>query len=159
MIKLVLLLMMSSALFAQYTNCTFQNKNYTQICKKLLKKNIPVHDINLFLLSPKTKKMDKLSFKLFHLSKIKAHRANEKKANNVLVKYIPKIVKHVQKYDAVYDEAEKRYGVNREVIAAALMKETKLGIIKPLTILTAKLSILRPMAIIMILNMSKLKLL
>ncbi len=131
MIKIILLLAISTILFAQYTNCNFKNKNYTDICKKVLKKGIPVHNTNLFLLSPKTKKMDERSFRLFHPSKIKAHRANEKKANNVLVKYVPKIIKHVKKYEKVYDEAEKRYGVNREVIAAILMKETKLGLIKP----------------------------
>lgn len=131
MIKTILLLTISTILAAQYTNCNFKNKNYEEICNKVVKRGVPFHDANLFLLSKKTKNMDNLSFKLFHPSKIKAHRANEKKANNVLVKYVPKIIKHVKKYKAVYDEAEKRYGVNREVIAAILMKETKLGVIKP----------------------------
>jgi len=129
--KILLLLIISTLLFAKYTNCEFQNKNYSEICKKVVKKGVPVHNANLFLLSPKTKNMDELSFKLFHPSKIKTHRANEKKANNVLVKYVPKIIAHVKIYDNVYDEAEARYGVNREVIAAILMKETKLGVIKP----------------------------
>lgn len=129
--KILLILLTSTLLLADYTNCEFKNENYTQICKKVVKKGVPVHDANLFLLSSKAKKIDKRSFKLFHPNKIKTHRANEKRANNVLVKYVPKIIKHVKKYEKVYDEAEKRYGVNREVIAAILMKETKLGIIKP----------------------------
>ncbi len=131
MIKTLLLLVLSTMLFAKYTNCEFQNKNYTEICKKVIKKGVPVYEANLFLLSSKTKKMDERSFKLFHPNKIKTHRANEKKANNALVKYLPKIIEHVKKYDKVYDRAELKYGVNREVIAAILMKETKLGIIKP----------------------------
>jgi len=131
MIRLLLLLTISTMMFAKYTTCTFQNKNYTDICKKAVKKGVPVHEVNTFLLSTKTKKLDELSFKLFSPSKIKKHRENEKKANNVLVKYVPKIVTHVKKYSKVYDEAEKRYGVSREIVASILMKETKLGDIKP----------------------------
>ena len=131
MIKTLLLSLVSSLLFAEYKNCEFQKPHYSDICEKVVKKGVPVHDANLFLLSSKTEKMDERSFKLFHPDKIKTHRANEKKANNTLVKYVPKIIAHVNKYKEVYDEAEKRYGVNREVVAAILMKETKLGIIKP----------------------------
>jgi len=131
MIKLFFLTLISVSLFGKYTNCEFKNAHYTEICEKVVKNGVPVHHANLFLLSRKTEKIDTRSFKLFHPSKIKTHRANEKKANNVLVKYVPKIVSHVKKYKDVYDEAEKRYGVNREIIASILMKETKLGKIKP----------------------------
>jgi membrane-bound lytic murein transglycosylase B len=41
------------------------------------------------------------------------------------------MVTHLKKYKEVYDYSEKKYGVNREIIAAILMKETKLGKIKP----------------------------
>ena len=129
--KILLALILSTLLFAKYTNCEFQNKNYIDICKKTVRKGVPVDEVNRFLLSKKAKQMDELSFKLFSPKKIKKHRQNEKRANNVLVKYIPKIIKHVNKYHNVYDEAEARYGVNREIIAAILMKETKLGEIKP----------------------------
>lgn len=131
MIKLLLLTLTTSLLFAEYKNCEFKTPHYTEICEKLVRKGLPVHDANTYLLSKKAEKMDKRSFKLFHPDKVKTHRANEKKANNVLVKYVPKIIAHVKKYKKVYDEAEKRYGVNREIVAAILMKETKLGVIKP----------------------------
>jgi membrane-bound lytic murein transglycosylase B len=129
--KFFLLILLSTTLFAKYTNCEFKTPHYTEICDRVVKKGVPVHDANLFLLSRKTEKIDKRSFKLFHPSKIKTHRANEKKANNVLVKYVPKIVSHVKKYKHVYDAVEKKYGVNREIIASILMKETKIGKIKP----------------------------
>jgi membrane-bound lytic murein transglycosylase B len=87
--------------------------------------------VNTFLLSQKTRNLNEVSFKLFHPSKIKKHRANEKRANNVLVKYVPRIITHVKKYSHVYDKAETKYGVNREIIAAILMKETKLDQVKP----------------------------
>ncbi|MDF1874829.1 lytic murein transglycosylase, partial [Sulfurimonas sp. SAG-AH-194-I05] len=131
MIRLLLLTLTSTLLFAEYTNCDFTNDRYTEICNKVVKKGVPVHVANTYLLSKKAHEMELRSFKLFHPSKIKKHRANEKRANNVLVKYIPRIVTHVKKYAHVYDEAEKRYGVNREVIAAILMKETKLDQVKP----------------------------
>jgi len=131
MIKLLLLLAVTTILSAKYTNCTFQNKNYTEICKKVVKKGVSVDYANRFLLSPKTKKLDNRSFNLFKASKIKTHRKNEKRANNTLVKYLPKMINHLKEYKEVYDEAERKYSVNREIVAAILLKETKLGTIKP----------------------------
>ncbi len=58
---------------------------------------------------------------------IKVHHANEKRANNALLSFVPEIVKNLRQYREVYDEAERRFHVNREVIAAILAKETRLG--------------------------------
>lgn len=132
MLKLMVILSLSTMLFAKYTNCEFQNKDYIDICEKVVKNGVSYNYANKFLLSYfKTQKFDEVSWKYLQPRHIKTHRANEKKANNVLVKYIPKIVKHLKKYKEVYDYSEKKYGVNREIIAAILMKETKLGDIKP----------------------------
>lgn len=132
MIKLLLLLSLSTLLFAKYTNCEFQNKNYTEVCEKVVKNGVTYKYANEFLLSYfKTKKFDEISYKYLQPKYIKSHRKNEKKANNVLVKYVPDMVTHLKKYKEVYDYSEKKYGVNREVIAAILIKETKLGKIKP----------------------------
>ncbi|MCF6310660.1 MAG: lytic murein transglycosylase [Sulfurimonas sp.] len=132
MIKIVLPLLLSSLLFAKYTNCEFQNKNYEDVCEKVVKNGVSYKYANEFLLSYfKTKKFDEVSYKYLQPKYIKAHKKSEKKANNVLVKYIPKMVKHLKEYKEVYDHAEKKYGVNREIVAAILLKETKLGKIKP----------------------------
>ena len=132
MLKLLLLLAMTTLLSAKYTNCKFQNKNYTDICKKVVKNGVSYNYANKFLLSYfKTQKYDEVSWKYLQPRFIKTHRKNEKRANNVLVKYIPEIVRHLKEYKEVYDYSEKKYGVNREVIASILMKETKLGKIKP----------------------------
>jgi len=131
LLKIIILLLLSTLLSAQYSNCSFKNKNYEDVCKKTVKKGVSYDYANKFLLSFKASKMDERSFKLFSPKKIAQHRKNEKRANNVLVKYVPKIIKHVQKYKDVYDKAEAEFGVNREVVAAILMKETKLGVIKP----------------------------
>ena len=132
MIKLLLFLAMTTLLSAKYTNCEFQNKDYIDICKKVVKNGVSYNYANRFLLSYfKTQKFDEVSWKYLQPRHIKTHKANEKKANNVLVKYIPDIVDHLKKYKDVYDHSEKKYGVNREIIAAILMKETKLGKIKP----------------------------
>ena len=74
---------------------------------------------------------DEVSWKYLQPSKLKLHKANEKRANNALVSYLPKLVKHLKRYKRVYDYSEKKYRVNREIIAAILLKETKLGKIKP----------------------------
>jgi len=97
-----------------------------------LKTKISYEYANQFLLSYfKTQKFDEISYKYLQPKYIKIHRKNEKKANNTLVKYIPDMVKHLKKYTEVYDYTEKKYGVNREIVAAILIKETRLGKIKP----------------------------
>ena len=124
--------LISTMLFANYTNCNFKNEHYEDICKKVVKNGVSYNYANEFLLSYfKTKKFDEVSFKYLQPKYIKHHRKSEKKANNVLVKHIPKIVQHLKEYKEVYDYTEKKFGVNREIIAAILMKETKLGKIKP----------------------------
>jgi len=130
MYKLFFILCLNSALFATYTNCEFKNKNYKEICESLVKRGVSYDYINKFLLSNKAKKYDELSWKYLHPDKILTHRKNEKKANNTLLAHIPTIVKHLKKYNYVYDYTEKEFGVNREIVAAILMKETALGKIK-----------------------------
>ena len=115
----------------QYTNCNFKEKKYERVCNELKKEKININYINKFLLLPKNKKVDYVTLKLFEPKKIKMHKKNEKRANNTLVKHIPTIYKHLIKYKKVYDKVEKKYNVNREIIAAILTKETWLGKIKP----------------------------
>jgi len=130
--KLLLLLLFATTLFAKYSDCDFKNKHYEDICNKVVKHGVSYKYANEFLLSYfKTQKFDEVSWKYLQPSKIKYHREKEKQANNVLVKYVPKMVLNLHKYKAVYDYIEKKYGVNREVVAAILLKETKLGKIKP----------------------------
>jgi len=132
MIKLLLLIALTTIASAKYTNCSFQNENYTDVCKSAVKGGVSYRYANQFLLSYfKTKKFDEVSWKYLQPSKIKHHRTQERKANNVLVSYIPKMITHMKEYKEVYDHIENEYGVNREVIAAILLKETKLGKIKP----------------------------
>lgn len=132
MIRLLLILSVASLLSAKYTNCDFLNDNYEEICKKSVKAGVSYEYANGFLLSYfKTKKFDEVSWKYLQPRFIKQHKNNEKKANNTLVKYVPDIVQHLKKYKEVYDYSEDKFGVNREVIASILMKETKLGKIKP----------------------------
>jgi len=119
-------------LFAKYDNCEFKNKDYIDICNRVVKNGVSYEYANKFLLSYfKTKKFDEISYKYLQPKYIKTHKKNEKKANNVLVKYVPDMVEHLKEYKKVYDFTEKKYGVNREIIAAILIKETRLGKIKP----------------------------
>jgi len=132
MFKILAGLFVTSIVLNAYSNCSFQNKNYEEICEKVVKKGVSYKYANQFLLSYfKTKKYDEITYKYMQPRHIKTHRKAEKKANNVLVKFIPKMVKNLKKYKKVYDKAEKKHGVNREIIAAILLKETKLGKIKP----------------------------
>jgi membrane-bound lytic murein transglycosylase B len=130
--KILAPLLLSSALFANYTDCSFQNPDYTTVCEKVVKKGVSYEYANKFLLSYfKTKKYDERSWALLQPKKLKMHSKNEKRANNVLVKFLPKLVTHLKEYRDIYDYTEKKYGVNREVVAAILLKETRLGKYKP----------------------------
>ena len=130
--SLLFLLLFSILLSAKYNDCNFKNKNYEDICQTVVKHGVSYKYANEFLLSYfKTKVFDEVSWKYLQPSKIKYHREKEKEANNVLVKYVPQMVINLKKYKKVYDLAEKKYGVNREIIAAILLKETNLGRIKP----------------------------
>lgn len=121
-----------TSLLAKHDNCTFKNPHYEEICKNVTKSGVSYEYANKFLLSYfKTQKFDEITWKYIQPKHITTHKKNEKKANNVLVKYIPEIVEHLKAHKAVYDFAETKYGVNREIIAAILMKETKLGKITP----------------------------
>ncbi|MEA3371926.1 MAG: lytic murein transglycosylase, partial [Campylobacterota bacterium] len=130
--KLLLIIGLTSLLSAKYTNCEFQNKHYIDICEKVVKNGVSYNYANKFLLSYfKTQKFDEVSWKYLQPKHIKTHRKNEKRANNVLVKQVPKMLENLNEYKEVYDKAEQKYGVNREIISAILLKETKLGKIKP----------------------------
>lgn len=130
--KLLLLLTLTTLLSAKYDNCEFKNKDYSDVCNKVVKSGVSYKYANQFLTSYfKTQKFDEVSWKYLQPSKIAYHTEQEKKANNVLVKFIPNILDNLQEYKEVYDAAEKKYGVNREIIAAILLKETKLDKIKP----------------------------
>ena len=132
MLKFLLLVALITIASAKYTNCTFKNENYTDVCKSAVKSGVSYKYANQFLMSYfKTQKFDEVSWTYLQPSKIAHHNRQERKANNVLVSYIPKMVANLKKYRAVYDYAEKKYGVNREIITAILLKETKLGRIKP----------------------------
>jgi len=131
MYKLLLIIGLSIASFATYTNCNMKNKNYEEVCERAVKLGVSYEYVNSFLLSyEKVNKIDAKSWKYLHPDKILKLRKNEKKANNTLLPHVPRIVRHLKKYKEVYDFSEKVFGVNREVVAAILMKETALGRIK-----------------------------
>lgn len=126
------LLLMSATLMAGYSNCELKNKDYKEICERLVKEGVSYEYANKFLLSNiKTKNFDEFAWNAIQPKEIQQHAKNEKKANNSLVQYVYLIVEHLQEYSDVYDYAEKTYGVNREIVAAILMKETRLGKIVP----------------------------
>lgn len=122
-----LLLIGATSLLHGYSDCRFRVAPYEAICEAAVKKGVSVDYANRYLLDAQTKARDFKSLKLFSPKMIKVHHANEKRANNALVDFVPEIVAHLKRYAQVYDLAEKRFGVNREVVAAILAKETRLG--------------------------------
>lgn len=132
MVKIFLSLCSAVLLSAQEGGCEFENKNYVDICKRSTSNGVSSEYVKSFLLtSSKSKLFDEISFEYLQPKHIKAHKKNEKKANNVLLKFIPETVAHLRDYSEVYNYIEEKYGVNREIVAAILLKETKLGKIIP----------------------------
>ena len=131
MYKLLLVLGLGGVAFANYTNCKMKNENYEDVCHRAIKLGVSYSYANEFLLSrEKTKDLDEESWKYLDPNKISQLRVNEKRANNTLLPHVPKIVRHLKKYSHVYNFTEKEFGVNREIVASILMKETALGSIK-----------------------------
>lgn len=126
-----LLYITSSIASPHYSNCDFRTPQYHDVCVDATAKGVSVQYVNEFFVSEKAKERDLKSLALFHPKKISMHHRDERRANNALVKYVPSIVTHLKAYKDVYDFAEKKYHVNREVVAAILMKETRLGKIRP----------------------------
>jgi len=113
---------------------TCENINFStdeeNLCNFLKSKKIK-KKYNVDLIKSQNGQIDKLTLKLFKPKMLSKHKANEKKANNTLLKHIKKINNHLKIYNKVYTKAETKYNVNKEIIAAILTKETWLGKIKP----------------------------
>ena len=131
MAKLFLLLLLITHLWANNKNCNFKNKHYQEVCQEAIRNGVSSAYVNeFFTINLKTKQFDEKSWKYLQPQQIKSHAKSEKKANNSLSKYVHEIVNHLIEYKEVYDYAEQKYGVNREIVATILMKETRLGKIK-----------------------------
>lgn len=129
---LIVSIFSTSLLAKQYTNCEFQIPHHIDVCKQAVKHGVSYDYANRFLLSYfKTQKFDEISWKYLKPKYIHYHKQKEKKANNVLLSQIPKLVENLKKHQEAYHHAEEKYGVNKEIIAAILLKETNLGKIKP----------------------------
>jgi len=122
----LLLPLFSTTLFA-YSDCSFKIDAYESICNKAVKAGVSVDYANRYLLDAQSTLRDAQSLRLFSPKMITVHHANEKRANNALVTFVPAMVENLRQYRGAYDEAERRFGVNREVVAAILAKETRLG--------------------------------
>lgn len=130
--KIIYILMFSVYLSA---NCYNGNIDvYDDICNELIKeKKVNKKYFNKFLNSYNLKKQVRATVKLLAPREIKKHKKRELKANRSMVikKSIKQIKENLKKYKTIYDLAEKKYKVNREIISATLMKETRLGKYKP----------------------------
>lgn len=135
MIKVVvLLLLVTTQIFATSQNCDLENKTYKEICQKALKNGIsPAFANEFFLTNFKTKKTDETSIVFTPQKNKKVDDKKAKKAKSKPSKHRSELGRHLDDYKEVYDYAEKKYGVNREVVAVILMHESKLGKFKPAT--------------------------
>lgn len=123
-------LLFSTSVFG--SNCSdFKNDKNKLLCSELSKKNVDQEFIKKYLTQQKSRYRDTKTLKLIAPKEIKSHSNNEKRANNSLINSIDAASKHLQKYSKVYDYVEKKFNVDREIIAGILLKETRLGTYEP----------------------------
>jgi membrane-bound lytic murein transglycosylase B len=128
--KIILLSMFSSIVWA--SNCSNLNKEQKELCSWISKeKQINQNYVYETFKNPLFNENDEKTLRLIKPKQIKKHRSNEKKANIALTRYVDKMVANIKEYKEVYDKAEELFGVNREIIAGILMKETRLGGYEP----------------------------
>ncbi|MFA6196727.1 MAG: lytic murein transglycosylase [Sulfurimonas sp.] len=135
MIKVVLLLLLvTTQLFAASKNCDIENKTYKEICQKALKNGVSSAFANEFFLTNfKTKKAEETTIVYTPQKNKKVEDKKVKKVKSKPSKHKSELGRHLDEYQEVYDHAEKKYGVNREIVAVILMHESKLGKFKPAT--------------------------
>lgn len=131
MIRVILLLLVTTQIWANLKKCNFENKNYKEICQKVVVNGVPSAYANEFLVTNfNSQKPDGSDIKNIPKKHVKVDAKNGKKVKKKPSKHASEIVAHLQEYKEVYDYAEKKYGVNREIVAIILLKESKLGKIK-----------------------------
>jgi len=128
--KIILIIFSFNLLFSD--NCNLENNRYKEICNNI-KKEVDIEYIKSYFNQKKKEIVDKNTLKLINKKYIKKHRLAEKKANRIMLsqKNINKIINHIEKYKDYYKYIENKYHVNKEIIAATLMKETRLGTYVP----------------------------
>ena len=103
-------------------------ERYEELFSQLRQAGMTEAEIRHIFDSPKASRIDETTLRMIaSVSKIPHLRERERAANERLLKEPRYLQRHLERYRSVYDEAERRYGVNREVIAALLQKETALG--------------------------------
>ena len=123
--RLTIIFLFTTALFGAHFN---HPDRFDALTLRLIKAGVEKERIQLLFNSPKARAIDeKAVAQIANISKIKAHRDAERKANEALMLKTALVKKHLQTYKKVYDQVEKEFGVNREIIAAILQKETALG--------------------------------
>ena len=106
-------------------------KRFEALKEELVKEGLDRVYLERLFSSTKAHWRDKKSFKLIADRKaIKKHRKAEQEANKKFLLKKALLKQHLKKYKKIYDAVEERYGVNREIIAAILQKETALGAFK-----------------------------
>lgn len=105
-------------------------ERYAPLFEELKNRGVKKAEIRRIFTSEKSKASDATTLRLVSsVSNIPNLREREREATKRFLKATPILVRHLKKYDAVYDRVEAKYGVNREIIGALLQKETALGAI------------------------------
>jgi len=125
---IIILLLITTQIWANLKKCNFENKNYKDICQKVVINGVPSVYANEFLVTNfNSQKPDETKIKYTQKKHEKVYAKNGKKVKKKPSKHASEIVAHLQEYKEVYDFSEKKYGVNREIVAIILLKESKLG--------------------------------
>ena len=134
MMKLLITLMALFASLGAWDITRYEHlgpwERYEPLFDELKKRGVKKAEIRRIFTSDKSRRSDATTLRLVSsVSNIPNLREREREATKKFLKATPILVRHLKKYDAVYDKVEAEYGVNREIIGALLQKETALGAI------------------------------
>lgn len=123
------LLFLAAGLFAADPFAGYAHpERYAPVTEKLEAAGVSKERIAAIFGSPRGRERDEKAVELAgNIRNIPVFKKREKKANDRFLKEIPFLVQKLEEHEPAFSLAEKRYGVNREIVAAILQKETALG--------------------------------
>lgn len=103
---------------------------YAQIKNRLLEQGVDAQYLTKLFASEKMEQVNSVTLKhLIEPASVAKNSKRERRSNQNLIKKeeLAKLKRHLREHKALYERIEREFGVEKEVIAAILQKETRLG--------------------------------
>ena len=130
-ILLVMILFFISSNLESKNICTDMFSKERGLCKLLRYRGVNDNYIKDLFKKDLFYRRDAISKNFLTEKKFRIKHLKEKYGKFNFGKEVPRVKKNLREYRTVYRTVEKKYGVNKEIIASILMKETNIGKKRP----------------------------